>query len=67
MVRLGWAPLLACLRLTSLWGPKPSAACTPQAYDILRKLAAFKPDVVLHLGDVYYSGTYDEEKRGVLE
>ncbi|GAX77924.1 hypothetical protein CEUSTIGMA_g5366.t1 [Chlamydomonas eustigma] len=34
----------------------------PQALDMLQKIQTiFNPDVVLHLGDVYYSGTSDQQ------
>jgi predicted phosphodiesterase len=33
---------------------------TPAALDLLRSIAAQQPDVLIHLGDVYYSGTAQE-------
>jgi hypothetical protein len=33
---------------------------TPAALDLLRSVAAKNPDVLIHLGDVYYSGTVQE-------
>jgi hypothetical protein len=33
---------------------------TPAALDLLRSVAAKNPDVLIHLGDVYYSGTAQE-------
>jgi predicted phosphodiesterase len=33
---------------------------TPAALDVLRSIAAKNPDVLIHLGDVYYSGTAQE-------
>ena len=37
---------------------------TPEAKALLERVAAHKPDVLIHLGDVYYSGT-DERERPV--
>ena len=36
------------------------------ASNLLREVAKFSPDVLLHLGDVYYSGTQDEEQDNFL-
>lgn len=36
------------------------ATGTAEAVSILTEVARLKPDVVIHLGDVYYSGTEDE-------
>lgn len=36
------------------------------AINVLQQVASFKPDVLLHLGDVYYSGTQDEEQNNFL-
>lgn len=36
------------------------ATGTAEAVSILREVAQLKPDVVIHLGDIYYSGTEDE-------
>ncbi len=36
----------------------------PQALDMLQKIiSGFNPDVVMHLGDVYYAGTVDEQEK----
>ena len=32
-----------------------------QAQDMVEKINMMDPDMLIHLGDVYYSGTYDEE------
>lgn len=37
------------------------------AYDLANKLALFNPDYVIHLGDVYYSGTKQEFKDNFLK
>lgn len=36
------------------------------ATNVLKQLAGLKPDVLIHLGDVYYSGTQDEEQSNFL-
>jgi hypothetical protein len=40
---------------------------TQAALDVLKQMAAFNPDVVIHLGDIYYSGTPDECKANFLD
>jgi len=37
------------------------------ATNLLKQVAAFSPDILLHLGDVYYSGTQDEERENFLD
>jgi hypothetical protein len=37
------------------------------ATNVLEQVAALKPDVLLHLGDVYYSGTQSEAKANFLD
>ena len=32
----------------------------PNAIETMRQISAFRPDILLHLGDVYYSGTQSE-------
>ncbi len=41
--------------------------CVTQAFDLLHKVARFKPDIAFHLGDVYYSGTEKEEVEYVYQ
>jgi hypothetical protein len=40
---------------------------TPEAIALLEKVAAHQPDVVVHLGDIYYSGTQDECQKYFLD
>jgi len=37
------------------------------ATNVLKQVAAMKPDVLLHLGDVYYAGTQSEAKANFLD
>lgn len=37
------------------------------ATNVLRQVAALKPDILLHLGDVYYAGTQGEAKVNFLD
>ena len=37
------------------------------ATNVLQQVAALKPDVLLHLGDVYYAGTENEAKTNFLD
>ena len=37
------------------------------AHNLLEQVASFKPDVLIHLGDVYYSGTQHEERSNFLD
>lgn len=48
-------PEKACVALVGDWGTG-----TQEAEDLLRLVAAKNPDVVIHLGDVYYAGTRKE-------
>jgi Calcineurin-like phosphoesterase len=36
---------------------------TPAAVDLAQQMAQFDPDVIIHLGDIYYSGTPEECDR----
>jgi hypothetical protein len=40
---------------------------TAAAINLLNQMAEFNPDVIIHLGDVYYSGTPDEYKRNFAD
>ncbi len=37
------------------------------AINLLQQVAALKPDVLVHLGDVYYAGTQSEEQNNFLD
>jgi hypothetical protein len=37
------------------------------ATNVLKQIAAMKPDVLIHLGDVYYAGTQDEAKTNFAD
>jgi hypothetical protein len=52
----------AVIGLLADWGIGTSAAI-----GLAEQLAAFKPDVVIHLGDIYYSGTPEECRRNFLD
>ncbi len=39
----------------------------PRAIRLLSQIRTLKPDILLHLGDVYYSGTQDEMQRRFLD
>ena len=54
-------PENATVALIADWGTG-----TADAKALLRMVAAHKPDVLIHLGDVYYSGTSDENMRYFL-
>jgi hypothetical protein len=47
------------------WGTGAYPPAGPAA-DVMRHVVALAPDYVVHLGDVYYSGTADEERRHLL-
>ncbi len=49
------------LALISDWGTG-----SPAAHALLRRVAAERPDVLIHLGDIYYSGTPQECDRHFL-
>jgi len=36
------------------------------AVNLLQQVASLAPDVLIHLGDIYYSGTHDEEQTNFL-
>jgi hypothetical protein len=40
---------------------------TPEAIALLEQVAAHQPDVVIHLGDIYYSGTQEECQKYFLD
>jgi len=40
---------------------------TTAAVNIARQMAAFNPDIIIHLGDIYYSGTPDECQGNFLD
>jgi hypothetical protein len=48
-------PENATVALIADWGTG-----TPEARALLQRVAAHRPDVLIHLGDVYYSGTENE-------
>ncbi|MEP7010965.1 MAG: metallophosphoesterase [Acidobacteriota bacterium] len=52
----------ATVALIADWGTG-----TAEAIALLEKVAAHKPDVLIHLGDVYYSGTASENERYFLD
>lgn len=55
-------PENATVALIGDWGTG-----TADARNTIEQVARKKPDVVIHLGDVYYSGTADETKRNFLD
>ncbi|HEX4577728.1 MAG TPA: metallophosphoesterase [Edaphobacter sp.] len=48
-------PATAKIAIIGDWGTGDAVAI-----NLLNQIAAFKPDILLHLGDVYYSGTQSE-------
>jgi len=44
------------------WGTGDSVAI-----NLLQQLASFGPEVLIHLGDVYYAGTHNEEQTNFLD
>jgi hypothetical protein len=52
----------ATVALIADWGTG-----TPEARALLERVAAHKPDVVIHLGDVYYSGTEVENVKYLID
>lgn len=40
---------------------------TDVAINLLKQVAAQKPDILLHLGDIYYAGTEEEARKSFLE
>lgn len=55
-------PENATIALIADWGTG-----TAEAIALLEKVAAHRPDVLIHLGDVYYSGTGEENQRYFLD
>jgi 3',5'-cyclic AMP phosphodiesterase CpdA len=51
-------PTGAKIALFGDWGTGTQAAI-----DMLQQIRAFDPDILIHLGDVYYSGTQDEMRE----
>jgi len=39
----------------------------PDAVDLLKQIKTFDPDILIHLGDVYYSGTQEEMQTRFLD
>jgi len=52
----------ATVALIADWGTG-----TAEAKALLQRVAAHRPDVLIHLGDVYYSGTTSENARYLLD
>jgi hypothetical protein len=50
------------LALIGDWGTGDDVAT-----NLLKEVAALKPDVLIHLGDVYYAGTQDEAKSNFVD
>jgi hypothetical protein len=50
------------LAIVGDWGTGDEAAI-----NLLQQVAALKPDVLIHLGDVYYAGTQSEEQTNFLD
>lgn len=40
---------------------------TEAAVEIVKQIATFNPDLIIHLGDIYYSGTPDECRRNFTD
>ncbi len=55
-------PENATVALIADWGTG-----TPEAKALLERVAAHKPDILIHLGDVYYSGTESEYARYLFD
>lgn len=55
-------PENATVALIADWGTG-----TPEARALLERVAAHRPDVLIHLGDVYYSGTDSEYARYLFD
>jgi Calcineurin-like phosphoesterase len=54
-------PQQATIAIIGDWGTGDDVAI-----NLLNRIAAFKPDILLHLGDVYYSGTQGEANDNFL-
>lgn len=55
-------PSAAKIALFGDWGTG-----TQEAIDLLTQIKGFSPDILMHLGDVYYSGTQDEIQERFLD
>jgi hypothetical protein len=55
-------PAGATIALFGDWGTGTEAAT-----EVLQQIKGFKPDILMHLGDVYYSGTQDEMQERFLD
>jgi len=55
-------PANATIALFGDWGTG-----TREAVDLLQQIKGFNPDILMHLGDVYYSGTQDEMQERFLD
>lgn len=58
----GALPAKARVALIGDWGTG-----MPAALDLLRQVARKQPQIVIHLGDIYYSGTADEGRKNFLD
>lgn len=47
------------------WGTGPYTPAGPAA-DVMRQVRTLNPDYIIHLGDIYYSGTATEEQDNLL-
>lgn len=43
------------------------ASNTIRAENVIKEISKMKPDYIIHLGDVYYSGTIEEQKINLIE
>jgi hypothetical protein len=55
-------PANARVALLADWGTGQ-----PEAFNLLRQIAAWQPHVLIHLGDIYYSGTEPEMRQAFYE
>ena len=55
-------PQTATIAILSDWGTGD-----PVAINVLQQVAKYKPDMVLHLGDIYYAGTQSEVHANFLD
>ncbi len=55
-------PAGATIALFGDWGTGTQAAT-----DVLQEIRGFNPDILMHLGDVYYSGTQEEMQERFLD
>lgn len=56
------APTTTKLAIIGDWGTGDNIAT-----NVLKQVAALKPDVLIHLGDVYYAGTQDEAQENFVD